>query len=492
MRRARYAPQGALAIHASSWGCEFSIAAPKPDLFKQVGALAIVDINGPLLQHADWLWDSYEAIRSRVDSALASSCETLVLRIDSPGGEVAGCFELSDEIRTKAKAVGKRVVAYVDGQAASAAYALACSADAICVPPTGTVGSIGCIKVALDQTGLDRAMGLTFAVVGSGSRKADGNPHVAMSEATLAAIQGEVDGMAAVFFDLVGRARGLAPEAVAGLEAAIFLGTSGVAAKLADQVITFDGLLAMLASGQQATAREGAEAGMDEKEKAIAALRALAASKDEKESTGAKAALKAMGVEEGEKSGDDEKKDDEKKDDDSKSKSEDDADKPKDEKKDDDKSDAKASLALAAKVQSLSAKWEAKEEAEERSKLMATRPDFAPEVVDLMNRSPLAVVRDAVKTLPRGATKAMGLVGAARAALVVQPVQGEGQGDGTQAERDGEPEDRLPTARELDIRMGLAPRATAIRHEGTRMILGVMTPAEARAEIAARAKGAAK
>jgi hypothetical protein len=97
-----------------------------------------------------------------------------------------------------------------------------------------------------------------------------------------------------------------------------------------------------------------------------------------------------------------------------------------------------------------------------------------------------------VPTPPRGAPTATGQVGAARAALVVQPVQGEGQGDGTQAERDGEPEDRLPTARELDIRMGLAPRATAIRHEGTRMILGVMTPAEARAEIAARAKGAAK
>jgi len=38
----------------------------------------------------------------------------------------------------------------------------------------------------------------------------------------------------------------------------------------------------------------------------------------------------------------------------------------------------------------------------------------------------------------------------------------------------------------LNARCGLPRRASAIRHEGTRLVLGVMTPAEARAELARR------
>lgn len=496
MKRVRFTEIGALAIEAASLALEFVVAEPAaaavPAPFRTYGAAAIVDIRGPLTQHAHAFWDSYAGIRGRVESALASSCQTLILCIDSPGGEVAGCFELSAEIRSKAQAAGKRVLAYVDGQAASAAYALACAADAIYVPPTASVGSIGCIKMAVDQSGLDRQMGLTFAVVASGKRKADGNPHVPLTEDALVAIQGEVDAMAGIFFGLVANARRLAPEAVASLEAASFIGAAAVAAGLADEVLTsFDGLLAMLASGQ-IMALAGAEEEMTEKEKAIAALRAVAAGDDKDASKCAKAALKLMGADDGDQDGDkpadDDKKDkaegdDKPADDDKKDKAEGD-DKPADDDKKKDDADAKAaaSIALAAKVQSLTAKWDAREEAEERAKLMATRPDFAPEVVELMKRSPLPVVRDAVKSLPRGA-KAKGQIGAARAALTVTTVQGLGQ---------GEAGDHLPEneAHDLDVRMGLAKRATAIRHEGNKMILGVMTPAEARAELAR--KGAAK
>jgi hypothetical protein len=41
--------------------------------------------------------------------------------------------------------------------------------------------------------------------------------------------------------------------------------------------------------------------------------------------------------------------------------------------------------------------------------------------------------------------------------------------------------------RSLDVRMGLASPATAIRHEGTRLVTGTMTPEQARRILAARA-----
>jgi ClpP class serine protease len=493
VKGARFTAHGILAIAAASWGLEFATVNDRPIAapFKECGSLAVVDIHGPLLHRADevpW-WDSYEAIRTRVDAALASPLPILCLRIDSPGGVVAGCFEFADEIKSKAAAVGKRVYAYVDGMAASAAYALACAAERIFLPPTALVGSIGCIKVGVDQSRLDSAMGLTFSVASSGRRKADGNPHVPTTEEAVLAMQAEVDAMAAVFFDLVSRSRGLAVENVAGLEASMFLGAKAVSAGLADEVTTFAGLVAMGAAGTKTTAQQGAEETMDEKEKAIAALKALAAGDDEEQAKSAKAALKCMGVaEEGEEKPKDDTKsegEDDKPKDDTKSEGEDD--KPKD---DDAKSKAKVAsdpvLAMAAQVQSLSA-WKAKrEEAEERAKLMAQRPDFAPEVVALMERSPLPVVRDAVKNLPRGPRAAKGgQVAAARAAVGVTATQGDKQGEVANAL----PEDE---ARKLDEQMGLAKRTEAIRNDGNKQILGVMTPAEARAEIARRSELAKK
>ena len=96
-----------------------------------------------------------------------------------------------------------------------------------------------------------------------------------------------------------------------------------------------------------------------------------------------------------------------------------------------------------------------------------------------------ALPRDAVKTLPRGTAKGAkgNAVTAARAALTVDATRGDTQ---------GEPQNALSeeAAHELDVKMGLAKPAQAIRHDGTRLILGVMTPAEARAELAK--KGASK
>jgi len=465
MKRFRFAGRGCLAIEASSLGVEFTVVARTGEAFARVGDVAVVDIRGPLMQHDDWCCDNYDAIRARVSLALQSPCATVVLRIDSPGGEVAGCFELSSALRAMASKAGKRLIAYADGMIASAAYALACAASEIYVPATAIVGSIGCIKQVADMTAQAQMAGVVISTVTSGARKADANPHVPMSEASLAALQREVDEMAGVFFALVAESRGTTTEKVGALQAATFLGASAVAAGLADRVLTFDGLLAMLASGDTEARPTGAEATMTKREQAIAALKAMAEGDDEKDKEYAKAALAAMS---------DEKDEGEKKDE---AKAADDDAPPPAKKKDDEKKDDDGAKALAT-VQSLAARIAAREEADERARLMATRPDFTPEVAAFLSKQPLATVRDAVAALPKS-TPAKGQVAAARAALTVQPTLGETQAEGG---------DRLPDdeAADLDIQMGLAKRAKAIRNEGTRQYLGVMTPAEARAEVARR------
>lgn len=478
MKRTRFMPtHGAMAVDAAAFGLDFDIVVAAPDLFAAVGNAAVVTVRGPIMQHANWCWDSYEGIGERVDAAIASSATAIVLRINSPGGEVAGCFELSREIRAKAAAAGKRVYAYTEGMAASAGYALACAADTICAAPTAILGSVGVVKVAVDQTAMNRAMGLSFSVVTSGARKADGNPLVPMTEAGLGAIQREVDDMAGLFFALVGESRKSTPEKIASLEAATFVGAAAVAAGLADQVLTFDGLLAMVASGGT-TAQVGAEdTTMTKREEAIAALKAMAAGDDEKDKKDAESALADMG--EGEADGEEKPKDEAKADDEPAG----DDEKPKDEKKDEATAAASASLALASEVQTLRARLDKKEAKEEREKLMASRPDLDATVVAFLAKQPLSTVRDAVKTLPKGSAKSQ--VAAARAALAVQGTIGA-----TEGTRSEDPEAEKQR-KEMDRQMGLNQGANAIRNTGVWQEIGVMTPSQARAELARR-NGASK
>lgn len=492
MKRARFTAVGSLAITADSLGVEFECPGAPSKAFEECGRFAVVSINGPLMQRAEPpsifqpAWDSYDAIGARIEAALASNKPEILLKISSPGGQVAGCFELAEAIRQKAAAARKPVTAYVDGIAASAAYAIACAATRICVPPTGLVGSIGCMQLSVDLTNADRAMGVGFEVFTSGARKADGNPHIAMSDDARAAIQGGVNDMAETFFQLVATARPLSVANVAGLQAAIFVGSKAVDARLADEVRTFAEVIADANARVTASGDAGSEeTPMTDEEKAKAALQAIAEGDDEKAAARAKKALAAFGDDDdsGEK---EEKKDEEAKADaDSDSDSEEKKDEDTKAEKGDDEAKASAAsnptMALAAKVQSLEAWKTQREENEERSKLMASRPDFAPEVVALMKRSPLSTVRDAVKSLPRGAPAKKGQLHAALAALETPATA---QGASTP--------DAHGYDHETAVALGLAAPRSAVRHEGNKLILGVMRPAEARAELARREHAAAK
>lgn len=216
-RAARSTPSQAIAMVAD--------AAPR---------LTEIVIEGPLVQRGGW-FAGYDQIAEVFASALAES-DGVLLRINSPGGMVAGCFEAVRSMMAAKGASKKPVVAYVDECACSAAYALACVADAIVVPPSGYVGSVGVISTAVDLSDALKAMGVRVVVVTSGARKADGHPAVPMSADAVARMQRDVDVLAEQFFELVGTSRRMRPRAVERLEADVFLGSAALSVGLADAV----------------------------------------------------------------------------------------------------------------------------------------------------------------------------------------------------------------------------------------------------------------
>lgn len=212
------------------------------------GDVGIVYIRGPLEHHDDESSDNYDSILERVEAAfLCEQARTVVLAIDSPGGVVSGLNETVASISRLQKEHGKPLIAFVNEMATSAAYALACSANSIVIPRSGICGSVGVISTMADQTAYDKKAGFRFVTITSGARKADGHPHVAISDSAVAVEQRRVDKLAKDFFKIVSKARGISVDEIQALQAGIFLGPDAKRIGLVNAVMGWDSLF----SGQE-------------------------------------------------------------------------------------------------------------------------------------------------------------------------------------------------------------------------------------------------
>ncbi|WP_264707639.1 S49 family peptidase [Wolbachia endosymbiont (group A) of Acrocera orbiculus] len=208
-----------------------------------VEKIAIIPIHGILTKKPGAFDDmlgmtSYEKIREEIEKALIDEeVETIILDIDSPGGEVNGLFDLADfiyEARTK-----KRIVAIANDDAYSAAYAIASSAEKVLVTRTSGVGSIGVIASHIDQSGFDEKQGIKYTTVFAGNRKNDLNPHEPITSESVESLQEEVDRLYEMFVQLIARNRNLSTERIKSTEAGLYFGEKAIEIGLADEVITY-------------------------------------------------------------------------------------------------------------------------------------------------------------------------------------------------------------------------------------------------------------
>jgi signal peptide peptidase SppA len=205
-----------------------------------VEGVALIRVSGTLVQKLGTLrpysgMTGYDGIRLALLAALDDpAVKAIVLLIDSPGGEVAGCFDLADMVYGMRGE--KKLHAILDESAYSAAYALASACDRITVPRTGGTGSIGVIGMHVDMSAALGNAGVTVTMIRYGALKAEGNEYEPLTQGALGRMQGDIDTMGELFIETVARNRGLKAAAVRGMQAGTFLGGAGVTAGLADAV----------------------------------------------------------------------------------------------------------------------------------------------------------------------------------------------------------------------------------------------------------------
>jgi ClpP class serine protease len=208
--------------------------------------VAILNATGPMFKRANMMTalsgaTSYDVLRRDLQAAADAGVSSLLMNVDSPGGEASGVNELAQAVYEMRDQM--RIVAYVGGVGASAGYWLASAAQEIIVDPTAMLGSIG-VQVAFSEPG-PKAGEKRFRFVSSQSphKNADAD-----TEAGAKGIQRTIDAMAQVFVDTVARNRGVTVSTVLGEfgKGGIFVGQNAVNAGLADRLGSFEGTFAEL------------------------------------------------------------------------------------------------------------------------------------------------------------------------------------------------------------------------------------------------------
>lgn len=140
------------------------------------------------------------------------SIDTIILRVNSPGGTIFGVKELSDQIFAMRKR--KRIVALAEPMACSAAYWFSSAASEMYAIPSAFVGSVGVYMMHTDVSKLLEDSGYKITFISAGEKKLDGNPYQPLAKRAEADMQADVNATYDAFTSSVARNRGESVENV--------------------------------------------------------------------------------------------------------------------------------------------------------------------------------------------------------------------------------------------------------------------------------------
>ncbi|BAK75393.1 peptidase S49 [Pseudogulbenkiania sp. NH8B] len=221
--------------------------------------VAVIPVMGPLIQRGSWMdslcgMTSYDRVAMLVDAAMRDpDISAVLLEVDSPGGSVAGLFTLT--ARLQAMGEQKPIWTYANEGSFSAAYATATATQKIYLPSTAMVGSIGVIAMHVDQSKRDAAQGYAYTPIFAGAKKAAGNSHAPLDDATRADMQKEIDRIYGMFVDHVATGRSLDRQAVIDTQAGLLNADDAVAGRFADGIASMEEVVQMLSDAARPQTR---------------------------------------------------------------------------------------------------------------------------------------------------------------------------------------------------------------------------------------------
>lgn len=179
--------------------------------------------NKPVQTMCGEVGTSYSQLIEQTEEMLEAGVQTIVMNVSSGGGEAYSCFLSANSVREMANAAGAKIYGYVDGMAASAAYAWLSIADEIYSHPDAETGSIGVLVSLLDQSKYMEKEGLKRVFVTAGKEKVPFEADGSFKQEFLDNLQYKVDAMYENFVAHVAQHTGMSAEAIKGTEAKTFM-----------------------------------------------------------------------------------------------------------------------------------------------------------------------------------------------------------------------------------------------------------------------------
>jgi signal peptide peptidase SppA len=221
-----------------------------PSLLQVEGGVGVIDISGSLVNGSSGFMRLFGVLgyadiqQALQEAALSKDVKSVLLRVDSGGGQVNGVEDTGLAIRTLA--ADKPVTTYADGTMASAAYWLGVSADHVLGGNTSQVGSVGTLIVHTEISKALEQSGRKVTMVRFGDYKASANAYEPLSDKGKAELQSLADQSGQIFVDYTAERRGVTPakfQATMG-EGRVFMGQKAADVGLLDSITNLQGAIA--------------------------------------------------------------------------------------------------------------------------------------------------------------------------------------------------------------------------------------------------------
>jgi protease-4 len=195
-------------------------------------AVGVVTLEGEITASGPFV----DAVQQARDD---DSIVAVVVRINSPGGQVAPSQEMYAALRELSEA--KPTVASLGSVAASGGYYVAAAADTVVANRGSLTGSVGVILSLTNVSVLMEKLGVKSEVVTAGRLKDMGSPFRPSSSGERAIFQAMADEIHEQFIDDVKAVRPLTPDQIAEVSTGrIFTGEEAARTGLVDQLGGFE------------------------------------------------------------------------------------------------------------------------------------------------------------------------------------------------------------------------------------------------------------
>lgn len=185
------------------------------------------------------------------------SISSVLIEVDSPGGEYSGTPEIADKVY-KGRSV-KPIIAHINSLGASAAFWIASQATEVIITPSGETGSIGVYLMHVDESAAMEKAGYEVTFFATPPEKVAGNSFEPPSPAAAEFFTRRSRAIYNEFTSTVARGRGVSQgQVVANMGGGLLVpAREAKAAKMVDAIMPFDAAVSAILS------KPGARASVD-------------------------------------------------------------------------------------------------------------------------------------------------------------------------------------------------------------------------------------